>query len=256
MLDFNCYIGSWPFHPLAVETFEELQAIHKENGIAYGFVSSLKSMFRRDYFESEKELHETIKGTEYRHIMTVNPLFPACLDIVRYGIENWDIAGVRVLPTYHGYTLEDPFFEELCALLEEKGLPLYLTLNLEDIRNTYLLIPTLIKQDALKAFLDTHHGLTILLCGGSTYVDIIGCSEQILAHPACFFEPSGMRHGCFPLEEVGEAMRQRFVYGSMSGILCLKSSLLHMQMGELNESELAAASDGRNFLAKCPGVRV
>lgn len=256
MLDFNCFIGSWPFHPLAVETFEELQAIHKENGIEYGFVSSLKSMFRRDYFESEKELHETLKGTSYRQIMTVNPLFPACLDIVRYGIENWNIAGVRVMPTYHGYDMENPFLEELCRLLQEKGLPLYLTLWLEDIRNTYMLIPTPIKWEQLSKWLAEHHGLTVLLTGASTYADLNIHKEDVLAHPACFYEVSGMRHGCFPLEELGEEMRQRVVYGSMSGILCLKSSLLHMQMGELNEQELAAASDGRNFLAKCPGVHV
>ena len=255
MLDFNCYIGSWPFHPLAVETFEELQAIHKENGIEGGFVSSLKSMFRRDYFDSEKELYETLKGTSYRQVMTVNPLFPACLDIVRYGIENWNIAGVRVLPTYHYYDLDNSFFEELCNLLQEKGLPLFLTLYLEDIRNTYMLIPKPVKKEELQKFLADHPGLTVLLCGGSTYTDIIANKDAILAHPACFFEPSGMRHGCFPLEEVGEEMRARFVYGSMSGILCLKSSLLHMQIGELNEEELAAASDGRNFLAKCPGMK-
>ena len=256
MLDFNCFIGSWPFHPLAVETFEELQAIHKENGIEYGFVSSLKSMFRRDYFESEKELHETLKGTSYRQIMTVNPLFPACLDIVRYGIENWNIAGVRVMPTYHGYDMENPFLEELCQLLQEKGLPLYLTLWLEDIRNTYMLIPTPIKWEQLSKWLAEHHGLTVLLTGASTYADLNIHKEDVLAHPACFYEVSGMRHGCFPLEELGEEMRQRVVYGSMSGILCLKSSLLHMQIGELNEQELAAASDGRNFLGKCPGVHV
>ena len=37
--------------------------------------------------------------------------------------------------------------------------------------------------------------------------------------------------------------------------LCLKSSLLHMQMGELNDEELARSSDGRDFLAKCPGIK-
>jgi hypothetical protein len=186
--------------------------------------------------------------------MTVNPLFPACLDVVRYGIENWNIAGVRVMPTYHGYDLENPFLEELCVLLQEKGLPLFLTLNMEDIRNTYLLIPTPIKREQLQKWLDDHHGLTVLLCGASTYADLTINQEHILAHPACFFEASALRHGCFPLEEMGEEMRKRFVYGSMSGILCLKSSLLHMQIGELNDEELARSSDGRDFLAKCPGV--
>lgn len=255
MLDFNCYIGSWPFHPLAVETFEELQALHKENGITGGFVSSLKSIFHRDYFDSEQELYETLKGTNYRQVMTVNPLFPACLDVVRYGIENWNIAGVRVLPTYHGYDLTAPQLEELCQVLKEAGLPLFLTLNLEDVRNSYLLIPQPRPAAEIKDWLDSHHDVTVLLCGGYTYADMNQIRDNLLSHPAAFFEPSGMRHASFPFEFLGEEVCTRLVYGSMSGILCLKSSLLHMQMGELTPEQLERSSDGRDFLAKCPGIK-
>ena len=255
MLDFNCYIGSWPFHPLAVETFDELKALHKENGIEGGFVSSLKSLFYRDYFEPEQELFETLKGSNYRQIMTVNPLFPACLDIVRYGIENWNIAGVRVVPTYHGYDLTAPELEELCQVLKEAGLPLFLTLNLEDIRNSYLLIPNPLSVEQIKEWLDAHHDVTVLLCGRYIYTDINNLKEAILSHPAAFFEPSGMRHGSFPLEFVGPEVCTRLVYGSMSGILCLKSSLLHMEMGELTPEQLERSSDGRDFLSKCPGIK-
>ena len=169
MLDFNCYIGSWPFHPLKVETFEQLQEMHKKNGIEGGFVSSLKSLFYRDYFEPEQELYETLKGSNYRQVMTVNPLFPACLDIVRYGIENWNIAGVRIAPTYHGYDLTAPQLEELCQVLKEAGLPLFLTLYLEDIRNTYMLVPKPLAVDQVGQWLDDHHDLTVLLCGAAFY---------------------------------------------------------------------------------------
>lgn len=255
MLDFNCFIGSWPFHPLKVETFAQLQALHKENGIHGGFVSSLKSLFYRDYFEPEKELYETLKGTNYRQVMTVNPLFPGCLDVVRHGIENWNIAGVRIVPTYHGYDLTAPQLEELCQVLKEAGLPLFLTINLEDRRNSYMLIPKVLPPAELKEWLDNHHDVTVLLCGGYTYPDINNLKDTILAHPACFFEPSGMRHDCFPLELVGPELCTRFVYGSMSGILCLRSSLLHMQMGELTPEQLERSSDGRDFLAKCPGIK-
>lgn len=255
MLDFNCFIGQWPFHPLKVETLEQLQALHRENGIEGGFVSSLKSLFYRDYFESEQELYETLKGTEYRQVMTVNPLFPACLDVVRYGIENWNIAGVRVVPTYHGYDLTAPELEELCQVLKEAGLPLFLTLSLEDIRNSYLLIPKPLPANQIKQWLDEHHDLTILICGGSSYGGVNFLKEQILAHPAAFFEPSGMRNGSFPFEYIGPEICTRLVYGSMSGILCLKSSLLHIEMGELSPEQLERSSDGRDFLSKCPGIK-
>ena len=255
MLDFNCFIGQWPFHPLKVETLEQLQELHKENGIEGGFVSSLKSLFYRDYFEPEKELYETLKGTNYRQVMTVNPLFPACLDVVRYGIENWNIAGVRIVPSYHGYDMTAPELEELCQVLKEAGLPLLVTINLEDIRNSYMLIPQPVPADQIGAWLEKHHDLTVLLCGGTTYEDVNYLKEKILAHPAAFFELSGMRHGSFPLEYSGEDLCTRLVYGSMSGILCLRSSLLHMQVGELTPQQLERSSDGRDFLAKCPGIK-
>lgn len=255
MLDFNCYIGTWPFHPLAVETLEELKALHKKNGIEGGFVSSLKSLFYRDFFEPERELCETLKGTNYRQVMTVNPLFPACLDAVRYGIENWNIAGVRIVPTYHGYDLTAPELEGLCQVLKEAGLPLFLTLNLEDIRSSYLLIPNPLPVEQIKEWLDAHHDVTVLLCGGYTYTDINNLKEAILNHPAAFFETSGLRNNSFPLEYLGAEICTRLVYGSMSGILCLKSSLLHMEMGELSPEQLERSSDGRDFLAKCPGIK-
>lgn len=255
MLDFNCYIGTWPFHPLAVETFDELKTLHRENGIEGGFVSSLKSVFQRDYFEPERELYETLKGSTYRQVMTVNPLFPACMDVVRYGIENWNIAGVRVVPGYHGYDLTAPELEELCQTLKEAGLPLFLTLNLEDVRNSYLLIPKPLPAEQVRNWLDSHHDVTVLLCGGYTYADIGNLKEAILDHPAAFFEPSGMRHGSFPLQIVGPEVCTRLVYGSMSGILCLKSSLLHMEMGELTPEQLERSGDGKDFIAKCPGIK-
>ena len=44
MLDFNCYIGSWPFHPLAVETFDELKAIEKQRGYRAGWAYKMAKL--------------------------------------------------------------------------------------------------------------------------------------------------------------------------------------------------------------------
>ena len=254
MLDFNCYVGAWPFHPLAVETFDELQELHKKNGITGGFVSSIKSLFYRDYFYSEEELYETVKGTNYRQVMTVNPQFPACLDIVRHGIENWNIAGVRIAPSYHGYGLDDPQLEKLCCLLKEAGLPLFFTINLEDVRNTYLLVPKPVPHENIKKWLHNHQDLTVLFCGGHIN-DVETLKENIINHPAAFFDPSGLRHYSFPLEELGETACTRLVYGSMSGILCLKSSLMHFEMKEISDEQVKRSASGVDFLAKCPGIK-
>ena len=254
MFDFNCFIGSWPFHPLAVETFNELQILHKKNNISGGFVSNTKSIFYRDYFQPEEELHNTIKGTNYRHIMTVNPLFPACLDIVRYGIEHWNIAGVRVLPGFHGYDMDAPELDALCEVLKEAGLPLLVMINVEDIRNTYMFVPMPPAEDKVCEFIDNHHDNTILICTADIYALEV-FKDHMMAHPAAFFDPSGLRQGPFPLERLGAEYCTRLVYGSLSGILCLKSSLLHMEMGEISDEQVARSGDGIDFLAKCPGIK-
>ncbi|MBE6933866.1 MAG: hypothetical protein E7462_02265 [Ruminococcaceae bacterium] len=253
MLDFNCYVGAWPFHPLAVETFGQLQQLHKENGIEGGFVSSIKSIFYRDYFYSEEELHEQLKGSAYRHVLTVNPQLPACMDIVNYALENWNIAGVRILPSYHGYNLNEPALEPLCAALEKAGLPLFLTVNLEDVRNTYLLIPKPLPMEQIALWLEKHHGLTVVLCGPSPY-DVVQIEESILCHPAAFYDPSGMRLGSFPFDNHSDELRTRLLYGSMSGILCLKSSLLHFEKKELTPEQTKRSLYGTDFFAKCPGL--
>ena len=253
MLDFNCMVGAWPFHPLAVETFEQLQALHKKNGIESGFVTSNKSVFYRDYFYSEEELHNTLKGSNYRHVLTVNPKFPACMDIVSYALENWNIAGVRILPTYHGYDLHAPELDALYEALKKAGLPLYLTINLEDVRNTYMVVPQLLSQSDIEKWLDTHHDVTVLLTGAGVW-DINAMEEHIMNHPAAFFDCSGMRQGPFPFERMSEALITRLVYGSMSGILCLKSSLVHFELNEITDEQAACSGNGVNFLAKCPGI--
>ena len=253
MLDFSCFIGPWPTHPLAVETFDELRQLHEKNGISGGFVSNLKSVFYRDFFYSEEELYQQIKGTSYRQIMTVNPKYPACMDIVRHGIENWNIAGVRITPTYHGYDLTAPELEELCQILKDAGLPLYLTMNLEDVRNSYLLIPESLRVSQICQWLDEHHDVTVLICGGGTY-DMGGLSKAILNHPAAFFDPSGCRHTSAPLTLLRPEMLTRLVYGSMAGVLCLKSSVLHMEMGDVPPEQVKRSMEGTDFLAKCPGI--
>lgn len=253
MLDFNCYIGPWPFHPTAVETLEQLQALHEKNGISGGFVSSFKSVFYRDYFESEEQLHDQLQGTAYRQVMTVNPKFPACLDVVRHGIENWNIAGVRIVPCYHGYDLNEPTLESLCELLKEAGLPLFLTMSLEDKRSCYLLQAQSVNLEQLKAWLDAHQDLTVLLCGSNTG-EMDALKEAVLSHPAAFFEPSGMRHTSDPFAFLGDALCARLVYGSMSGLLCLKSSHLLFEKAELSPNQLHRSSEGADFLAKCPGL--
>ena len=93
--DVNCLLGHWPFRKLYRNTYADLIRVHNENGIDCGLVSSLNSIFYNDPFEGDEELHKVIKGTGYRHILTVNPMLPAFTEDIRKGVEFFGISGVR-----------------------------------------------------------------------------------------------------------------------------------------------------------------
>jgi len=247
MIDFNCFIGPWAFYPTYVETIDELKALHAKNGITGGYVSNLKSVTYRDYFFSEEELHNALKGTGYRHVMTVDPRFPACMDIVNYGIENWDIAAVRIIPGFQGYKLTDTRLEPLCKLLEEKGLPLYLTLHMQDDRNCYLVQNVAPTKDEVGAFLAAHQGLKILLCNLSLG-EAEAMGESILAHPACFFDMSGLRSRMGCVEYLSRAMQERMVFGTMAPIVSTKAACLHFEVEDIAPEIVEQAKTGSAFV--------
>ena len=248
MIDFNCFIGQWAFYPTYVETIDQLKKLHAKNGITSGYVSSLKSVTYRDYFFSEEELHEQLKGTGYRQIMTVDPRFPACLDIVNYGIENWDIAGVRIVPGFQGYKLSDTRLEPLCALLKEKNLPLYINLHMQDDRNCYLVQNVPPAKEELKAFLEANKDLKILICNALLH-ELEGLQDMILAHPKAFFDMAGMRSRMGSVEYLSREMQDRMVFGTMAPILACKTACLHFEVKENIDPVLAEQmKTGSKFL--------
>ncbi|GIP39525.1 hypothetical protein J31TS4_28050 [Paenibacillus sp. J31TS4] len=251
--DVNCLLGHWPFRKLYKNTLQDLLDIHRTNGIETGYVSSLNAIFYNDPFEGDEELHAALQGTDYRHILTVHPGLPGWERDLDDGIERFGIAGVRVYPTYHGYSLNGPEMERLCRVLESRGLPLFLTVRLEDERLDYLIKPApLSVQNDLIPFLGSHPDLTVLLLQ-LRYGEATAMKEAILSHPRAFFDTSGLKDGLFVIEKL---LRQfppdRLMYGSQYPLYCLKSTLLLVELAELDPEDKARILGGHRLFA-APG---
>ena len=162
-IDVNCLVGNWPFRKIRKITFNDLKSIHEVNNMEYGYVSSLNSIFYNDPFEGDQDLHEIIKGTPYKHVLTVNPELTWFIDNIEEGIKLFDIKGVRIYPGYHGYTLDNQPVERLCRILAEKKLPLFITIRMEDERLNYLFQPRGIDKAELSHFLESHPENTVIL---------------------------------------------------------------------------------------------
>ncbi len=235
-IDINCMWGSWPFRKLYKNKFSDLQQIHKENGIAYGYVSCMNSIFYQDPFEGEEDLHEVLKGTPYQHILTVNPMLPAYESDIERGVKEFDIKGVRVFPTYHHYPLNDKRFLGLCDLLKKYRLPLFLTTHVEDERFDYLLLQSQINiPDELMTFLHTVTDIPILLMslrvGSIPYI-----GKEIREMPNVYIDTSCFKDPVACVEELtAELGDKKIIYGSQYPLNVLRSTLYEVTMAKIPE---------------------
>jgi Predicted metal-dependent hydrolase of the TIM-barrel fold len=235
-VDVNCLLGNWPFRKLYKNTFEDLLSVHQKNGFKYGYVSSLNSIFYNDPFEGDQELHEIIKETAYKHILTINPLLPAFEQDIRKGLELFDIKGVRIYPCYHNYKLECKEVDDLCSILLHLGLPLVLTMRLEDERMNYLITPNTPSIEEISCFLEKHPENTVLLIN-IRYHEVEAIKEIINRRNNLYIDTSGLKDLLFVIEKLLEFLNaDRLVYGSLHPLYCLKSTLLLVEKAQIDEA--------------------
>lgn len=247
--DFNAFVGTWPFHRIRRPSFADLRALHAESGIGGGFVSSLEAIFWNDPYEAELLLARELEGSDtYRHVMTVDPMLSGTEDALRRGRSDLGIAGVRLLPGFHGYTLDDPKLGRLWDFLRSEHLPLLLTVRMEDERVTHMFHPRTVPTEETEAFLRDVTGFPVLLCNvrDGELPDLRGA---MFARPDVFSDACGFKNGLFPLDSLYEnGLTERIVYGSLAPIFCLRSTFLAFETADIPRDEIARMLTGEAFL--------
>lgn len=234
-VDVNCLIGHWPYRKLYKATFDDLLKIHKKNEISYGYISSLNSIFYNDPFEGEKELHETIKGTNYKHIQTINPLLPCFIDDIKRAKEQFNIKGVKIYPGIHGYKLDNKHVYSLCEVLYKMKLPLFINIRMEDERLNYLISPDIPSTKEISCFIENNKRINIVLLtikSGELRAikDILNFFKNV------WFDTSGLKDDLFIIKKMIDIFgTNKIIYGSLYPLFCMKSSLLTLTLEDIDE---------------------
>jgi len=237
-IDVNCLVGHWPFRKLYHNTFSDLIKAHSENGIVSGYVSSLNSIFYNDPFEGEEELHEVIKNTGYHHVLTINPTLPAFEEDIIRGIKLFNISGVRIYPSYHGYHLDCPQAKQLCEVLRKYNLPLFLTLRMEDERLSYIYQPIPLSIKEIQFFVETNIDIKMLLLN-IRFNEIMTLKNILLDAPNILFDTSGLKDQLFNVEKLVAALGdKKMVYGSLYPLFCLKSTLFEVTKAQISTQSM------------------
>ncbi len=251
-IDVNCLWGHWPFRHIPRARFADLVHDHTACGIRQGYIASLNSIFYVDPLEGEAELYEQVKGSAYRQVLTVNPLHQACQDI-QFGIEHYQIDGVRIYPGYHGYRLLDPKVRVLLDFMGERSLPLFLPLRMEDERLDYLIRPRPVDLAELEGFLSVNPTRTIVLLN-VRLAEIERLKPLIRTGRRIYVDTSGLKDQLFSVEKSGRCHREpgTSCTAPCRPLYCLRSTVLSVALSALSPEQKQAIWSGNAAVMATP----
>ena len=246
IIDFFIGIGDWPFRKLKHRTAEKLIELLKKEGIDRAIVYSIYSILAKDCMEGNLEVAEA--ASKYPETIipyaVINPAFPGWEGEFMTCFDRMGFKGLRLFPTYHRYELRDSCFLEIISAVEEKKIPVILSIRIEDERQHHWLmkVPSLNIQAAAKVISDFPQVTFVI--SGATYPELLTEKDNLLQCNNWFFDIARMqgRHSNPGLVEVivraiNDFGAKRMLFGSNAPFQYIKSSLLKVQKASIKERD-------------------
>ena len=167
IIDVNTWLGAWPFQFFECDTAAKLAGTLSNEGITRAMVSSSEAVFNNDYVRANEILLERISSEPMLEpAIVIDPSIPG---FERHLEETYEQGArvVRVIPSYHGYSLSDPRCASLVDQITETGdMTLMVQVRMEDERTHHprVQVPA-IGIDDIIAFANDHSNTALIVLG-------------------------------------------------------------------------------------------
>ena len=145
IIDYEAFIGNFAFRRVPNSDVPGLLKQMDGEGIDRALVSALECVTYRNVQAGNELLAERLEGAG-DHLMgaaVVNPAYPRAAEDARICLRDLGMVAIRLLPTYHGYTLgeevEAPGFGAVMSVAADLGVPVSILFEIEDDRQHQLL---------------------------------------------------------------------------------------------------------------------
>ena len=142
ILDVNAYLGHFAFRQLRHNTADSLLTLMEAKRIDQAVVSSASAITYRNTQAGNEEVAAEVKGHRDRMIpfAVINPFYAGWRDDLKICHEEFGMAGLRLYPKWHNYSLSAPCCLELVNAATERGLVISIPLRAEDSRQRSWLV--------------------------------------------------------------------------------------------------------------------
>ena len=234
IVDVNTAVGRWPFSAAQSVTPARLSALLARAGVGLALTSSLDAIFHEHPDEDNQRLFRQLRL--YRRLLPVPVINPRLADW-RASAAEWAprAAAIKILPSYHSYSLGGANAAGLAAELARRRLPLLVQVRMEDerVQAPALRVPPVPVADVV-ALARRHPRLSIVALG--TYAsEAISLLEQ---SPRVRIDVSFLDG----LDVVGVLVRKhgasarRLLLGSHVPLFYTRSALLKVQTPEVTDA--------------------
>lgn len=240
IVDTNVSLGHWPFRRVPGDEPAELVEKLKSNGVIEAWAGSFEGVFHRDLSSVNERLAATCRSVAPGWLIpfgSINPLLPDWETDLKRCVEQYQMRGIRLHPSYHDYRADHPEFARLLALAAERNLVVQLALLMEDKRTQpHLARVPHVDIKPLAGLLKQHATLRVELLNAFQALSIDQVAElmtagQVWAEIATLEGVGGVGR------LVEKVPSERILFGSHFPLFYFESALFKMRESELAQAQ-------------------
>lgn len=242
LIDTNISLGSWPFRHEALADTPALVAKLREHGVTQAWAGSFDALLHKDISSVNARLADECKQHGDGLLVPIgalNPMLPGWEEDLRRIVEVHQMPGIRLHPNYHGYKLNDPVFERVLQLADERNLLVQISIIMEEERTIHPLVnvpPT-----------DTAPLSTVLKKFPKVHVQLLNAFRTLHGLPVISLAAHGVSFEIAMLEGVGGVANlleklptDHLCFGSHAPFFYFESAKLKLQESALNAAQMKA----------------
>lgn len=237
-VDINCFVGFWPFRHIRYRSVNDIRGLMDRTNTHGVLLTPMAGLFYKDTLSAVSEMMKELNQSGYENmwpIAVINPMFPGWQDDLSIMVDEWGCVAVRLFPNYHAYTLPDTHIADFLIEVQNRDLPLIISVRMEDERlHHWTMRVEPVSYLDITWLLRSYPEIRTVLCGlNPTELDLI--IDIVSTHPNAYVNTS-IRMPQFYMEEMVSRMGpERIVFGTAMPLNYPESHLFQLKNAHISE---------------------